>query len=90
MDREVAAGFDLFHTRRDFQDTRSYDSQDTGFALRTGFPLTQKLSQNWKYGLDVSKITNVGNSASPLIKQEQGDKWELRIQDSPRIVMAIQ
>ena len=37
--------------------------------------MTQKLSQNWKYGLNVSKITNVGNSASPLIKQEQGENY---------------
>ena len=75
LDREVAAGVDIFHTRRDFQDTRSYDSQDTGFALRTGYPLTQELSQNWKYGLNVSEIANVGGNASPLIKQQEGSRY---------------
>ncbi len=75
MDREVLAGFDLFHVRRDFQDTRSHDTQDTGFAVRSGYPLNQLLSQNWKYGLDYSEIANVGTLASPLIKQQEGTRF---------------
>ncbi len=74
LDREVSAGFDLFHVRRDFQDTRSYDTQNTGFAMRSGYPLNQLLSQNWKYGLDYSEIANVGTLASPLIKQQEGTR----------------
>ena len=74
MDREVSAGIDLFHVRRDFQDTRSHDTQSTGFGVRSGYPLNRLLSQNWKYGFDYAKVTNVGTLASPLIRQQEGTR----------------
>ena len=49
MNREVAAGFDVFHIRQDLQDLSSIDTNRTGLRLRTGYRVTQDLSQKWAY-----------------------------------------
>jgi len=72
LDREVSAGFDLFHTNTDLQDTSSFDRRITGGALRAGYPITEDLSQSWKYTVRHTNITNVQNNASAVIKAEQG------------------
>lgn len=74
MDREIAAGFDLFHVKRNLQDISSYNSSTTGGALRMGYPLTDKLSQRWKYTVKQTEITNVKSSASPYVKSEEGKR----------------
>ncbi|MCW8834829.1 MAG: outer membrane protein assembly factor BamA [Rhodospirillales bacterium] len=72
MDREVAAGFDVFHVRRDLQDQGSYDSKVTGGDLRIGYPITEDLYQKWTYTLKQSNIINVDSSASRYIKAQEG------------------
>jgi outer membrane protein insertion porin family len=39
MGRDVGAGFDLFHSRYDFQDESSFDYRSTGAGLRLTYPL---------------------------------------------------
>ncbi|MBT4938701.1 MAG: outer membrane protein assembly factor BamA, partial [Rhodospirillaceae bacterium] len=34
LDRDIAAGFDLYHVNQDLQDTRSYDFKKSGLGLR--------------------------------------------------------
>ena len=72
LDREVSAGFDLFHTNTDLQDTSSFDRRISGGALRAGYPITEDLSQSWKYTVRHTNITNVQDNASAVIKAEQG------------------
>jgi len=41
LDRNLAAGFDLFTVRSDFSREASFETQSTGLSLRAGFPLTR-------------------------------------------------
>lgn len=72
LDRDVSAGFDAFHVRRDLQDESSFDQQQSGGAVRVGFPLAEKWRQTWKYGFQRSKITNVDSNASRYIRDQEG------------------
>jgi outer membrane protein insertion porin family len=73
LDRDVAAGIDVFHIREDMQDDSSFDSETTGGALRGGYPITERLRQNWKYMAKNTKVTDVAAGASQLIKDVGGD-----------------
>ncbi|MBE6453830.1 MAG: outer membrane protein assembly factor BamA [Alphaproteobacteria bacterium] len=72
LDRRLRAGVDLFHSRQDYQDESSYDSQVTGGRLRMGWNYTDDLSQQLRYTLKQEEITDVGEYASKYIKSEKG------------------
>ena len=71
LDRDVAAGFDVFRIAEDRQDASSFDSETTGFALRAGYPFTEALSQRWKYTLERTDVTNIATGASLSISEEE-------------------
>ncbi len=75
LDRDIAAGVDVFHLRRDLQDTSSYNSRETGFGLRAGYPLSEFLRQSWKYRLNYSEIEDVSANAATLIKAQEGERY---------------
>ena len=72
LDRDLAAGFDLFDTRTDFQNQSSYDETSTGGTLRLGYPLTENLRHCVRYTLRDDEIHNVDDEASVFIKEEEG------------------
>ncbi|PPR76531.1 MAG: Outer membrane protein assembly factor BamA [Alphaproteobacteria bacterium MarineAlpha3_Bin5] len=72
MEREVMAGFDVFHLREDHQSSSSHDSQRTGLGLRTSYHLTEDLTQGWKYLVQLDKVEDVADNASKLIKDQSG------------------
>ena len=72
LDRDVAAGIDLFHTQLDLQDTRSYDSRRTGFGFRAGYPISAEWRQRFNYNFEFSEIEDVSSTASNLIKAQEG------------------
>lgn len=74
LDRDLAAGFDVFHTTKDQQDESSFDQKRTGGNLRMGYPLSENLRQTWRYGLENSEITNVDSSASRYIRDQEGER----------------
>lgn len=74
LDRELAAGFDLFHKTQDLGDTSSYESEETGGGLRMSYPITEKLRQAWGYKLTFTDITNVDSGASSFIKSQEGSQ----------------
>ena len=47
LDREVAAGFDLFRRSTNFQSEGSFDQRTTGGTLRANYPLTEL----WRHGV---------------------------------------
>jgi len=75
LDKELAAGVDVFHTRSDLQNTRSYDSRETGAAARLGYQLSEYWRQNLKYGFKYREIDNIRPGASALITQQQGERY---------------
>ncbi|MCX4348541.1 MAG: outer membrane protein assembly factor BamA [Alphaproteobacteria bacterium] len=72
MGRRLSAGVDLFRTEEDYQDEGSYDSESTGGRLRLGWNYTDDLAQYVRYTLKEDKISNVDNTASIYIKEEEG------------------
>jgi outer membrane protein insertion porin family len=74
LDRDVSAGFDLFHSTRDLQDESSYDQKRTGGALRMGYPLSERWRQNWKYRYESNEIENVQSNASLYVRQQEGQR----------------
>jgi outer membrane protein insertion porin family len=75
LDKELAAGVDVFHTRSDLQSTRSYDSRETGAATRLGYQLSEYWRQNLKYSFKYREIDNIRAGASALIRQQQGERY---------------
>ncbi len=75
MDRDVAAGFDVFHTAKDNQDASSFDTKQTGEALRAGYSVTEHLRQSWKQTLKKIKIDNVPDNASQYVKDAAGSDF---------------
>ncbi|MFL5335891.1 MAG: outer membrane protein assembly factor BamA [Geminicoccaceae bacterium] len=74
LDRDLAAGFDLFRTRTDFQNQSSYDETSTGGTLRLGYPLTENLRHSVRYTLRADEIQNVDSEASIFIREEEGER----------------
>ena len=74
LDRDIAAGFDVFHAAKDNQDTSSYSTQQTGGALRANYPITEELRQSWSYTLKKVLIEDVATSASQLVKDAAGNE----------------
>lgn len=74
LDRDLSAGTDIFHTRRDQQSTSNYDEVSTGFGLRLGYPLSEQLRQLVTYTLRNDKISNVDADASRFIKDQVGQR----------------
>jgi outer membrane protein insertion porin family len=72
LDREIAAGFDIFYITRDFSKEASYDLRSAGFTLRAGYQLTERLRQTLRYTLRQDDINNVEDDASQFIKQQEG------------------
>ena len=74
LDRNLAAGFDIFRITRDRQDVASYDSEETGIALRAGYDINETLSQSWTYTLRQDSITNVDDDASRFVRDQEGER----------------
>jgi outer membrane protein insertion porin family len=72
LDRELAAGVDLFRRSTDFQSEGSFDQRTTGGTLRGDYPLTER----WRHGVRLTVredvIHNVDNDASVFIQDEEG------------------
>ncbi|HET9346825.1 MAG TPA: outer membrane protein assembly factor BamA, partial [Candidatus Limnocylindrales bacterium] len=73
LDRDLAAGFDLFRRTTDFQDESSFDRTRTGGTLRASYPLTEQLRHSLRYTLRYDEIEDVDDDASIFIQQEEGD-----------------
>ena len=71
LDRNVAAGFDVFRRRREQRES-SFDENAVGFKLRANFPIAQFLRQSVSYGLRSVDIENVDLTASRFIRGQAG------------------
>jgi outer membrane protein insertion porin family len=74
LDRNIAAGFDLFRIERDNQDRSSFDQFSVGGALRAGFQLTENLRDTVRYTLRTDEIRNVKSTASRFIRDQEGQR----------------
>jgi outer membrane protein insertion porin family len=80
LDRDLAAGFDLFYVTSDNQSFSSYDIENAGFALRAGYPLSENLRQTVRYRFARRDVENIPDSASRFIRFSEGVTYTSAIQ----------
>ena len=73
LDRNLAAGFDVYHKEVDNTDESSYKSKKTGGAIRLGFPVAENLRLTTNYSFVRDQI-DAEESASIAILREDGTK----------------
>jgi outer membrane protein insertion porin family len=72
LDREIAAGIDLFRRSTDFQSEGSFDQRTTGGTLRADYPLTERWRHGLRFTVREDVIHDVDNDASQFIQDEEG------------------
>jgi outer membrane protein insertion porin family len=75
LDRNLSAGFDLFHKVSVNSSTQPFDSRSTGGSVRLGFPLSENLWLVNSYSLINNNIDNVQAGASRALIEAQGEYW---------------
>ena len=76
MDKNIAAGFDLFFKNVANSSSQSYNTRKEGGDIRLGLPLAENLWFNTSYILSHDTIYNVNSSiASLAIQQAAGSYW---------------
>ncbi|MCE2510099.1 MAG: outer membrane protein assembly factor BamA [Alphaproteobacteria bacterium] len=71
--RELAGGFDIFKRSFDESDFSSFQLDQTGFTLRTGYALSEHLRQNWSYTFQQDDLRDVPSTASRFVIDQHGD-----------------
>nr|WP_292053181.1 MULTISPECIES: outer membrane protein assembly factor BamA [unclassified Brevundimonas] len=64
LGRDVAAGFDLFHTRLDLSEYSSYDYRSTGAGLRLTYPLNNYTRLSLRYFIKDDEVMVPNNYCS--------------------------
>ena len=72
LDRNLAAGFDLFHKEVDQTSQSGFNSRRTGGSVRLGFPLSEKLWMQTNYTISRDEIFDVIPGASLAIQDAEG------------------
>ncbi len=72
LDRELAAGFDLFKTQQDLRTESSFDRQTVGGSLRMGYAISEHLRHNLNYTLQQITVSDVASGASRFILDQEG------------------
>jgi len=73
LDRNLAAGFDLFHKDVNMSASSAFRTKTTGGAVRLGFPIAENLWLTNSYTLSMSEIYDVSILASRAIKEAAGE-----------------
>ena len=72
LDRDLAAGVDVFRRKTDFQSEGSFDQRSIGGTLRASYPLTERWRHGVHYTLRQDEIDSVDDDASRFIQDEEG------------------
>lgn len=72
LNREIAAGFDLFKTQQDLRRQSSFDRSTNGINLRASYALTEHWQHSANYTLKQTDITNVQADASRFVREQEG------------------
>ena len=74
LNRDVAAGVNVFKREFRDQDSRRYDLESAGGNVFLNYPLSENWRQTLKYRLYSSDITNLPSDASLFLRQQQGER----------------
>tara|TARA_R110000868_G_scaffold232835_4_gene486488 strand:- start:17675 stop:20038 length:2364 start_codon:yes stop_codon:yes gene_type:complete len=69
LDRNLAAGFDLFRVNSDFLSEASFQTASTGASLRLGFPVTAQANLQLRYTLRSDDVQVYATASSALLNQ---------------------
>ena len=69
LDRNLAAGFDLFHKEVDLRDVASFRQRNTGANLRMGFPIANNTQLGVRYRFEREEIYDATANASLAVQQ---------------------
>lgn len=72
LDRNLAAGADIFYIQRNLLSIANYQERRAGFALRVGYAFNERLRQTWAYTLSNRDIYNISENASRFVKEQAG------------------
>jgi len=73
LDRNLAAGFDIFRITKDLQTESGFDEESIGFILRASYRVIGDLRQTWNYTLRRDKLTDLSASTSRFISERRRD-----------------
>lgn len=73
LDKNLSAGFDLFHKEVDYSEQSGYKSRRSGGRVRLGFPLSENLWMSTSYSLSLDNIFDVAPDASRAIELSEGE-----------------
>ncbi|HXI09622.1 MAG TPA: BamA/TamA family outer membrane protein, partial [Thermodesulfobacteriota bacterium] len=77
LDKPITAGADVYNTDRDYPD---FKQTKNGFDIRFGVPVYDRYTRGFlTYRLEDVKISNVQDTASNLIKEQEGKSTESSI-----------
>ncbi len=74
LDRNIAAGFDLFQIDQKNQLNATYSQFSLGGALRAGYQISESLRQTLRYTVRTDSIRDVTSDASLFIQQQTGSR----------------
>lgn len=76
LDRNIAAGIDLFNVRSSRQDESSYREDKTGGRLRANYEINEEWSHALRLTGQYVDIADVDDDASQIIKGQEGAEFE--------------
>lgn len=72
LDRELAAGFDVYRSKHELESYSSYNSDVKGVTLRMSYALQEKLQHALRYTVRSNDVTDIQPGASRFITGQAG------------------
>ena len=72
LNRDVAAGANIYKSDRRNEESRDYDEERTGGNLFINYPLSEHWRQTFSYRLDQSKVSDLPDNASRFLQAREG------------------
>ncbi|MDA0782001.1 MAG: outer membrane protein assembly factor BamA [Rickettsiales bacterium] len=73
LDKDLAAGFDVWNFSSDRIDDEVSSTDSTGFSLRGSYSLTEHLRHTIRYTIKQDRVTNIRSDASPIVVSQAGE-----------------
>ncbi|RAI60206.1 outer membrane protein assembly factor BamA [Roseicella frigidaeris] len=73
LDRNLAAGADIFFVQRNLLSISAYRERRAGFAIRAGYAFNDRLRQTWAYTLVDREVYDIASNASRYIQEQKGE-----------------
>jgi outer membrane protein insertion porin family len=74
LNRELAAGFDIFALQRDYTQFAGYIETSYGGSVRAGYQFNEALRQTLSYTIRSDTVSDIVAGASPFIVAQQGTR----------------